>query len=241
MPTIDELAPATAASDTDELPVSQNFITRKITRAQVLAGVQAQLNIPGGTILGRAAAGLGSPETITIGSNLRLATGTLSALAAPYSIASSAGGLVPAAGDFVPLGQNGVNVAVSYSVFLQGLSTIATVNGSQLLVTPTGNTASLRLADFASSVVTKSGASLSGPLTLASDPSLLLQAATKQYVDLKVSRGGDTLTGPLQLAGDPTTALQASTKNYVDTNASLLRLGFTMAGPIVLAADPTAP
>ena len=49
MPTIDELAPATAAADSDELPVSQNLITRKITRAQVLAGVQAQLTIPAGS------------------------------------------------------------------------------------------------------------------------------------------------------------------------------------------------
>ncbi len=87
MPTIDQLAPATAAADSDELPVSQNLITRKITRAQVLAGVQAQLNIPAATLMGRTTAGLGSPETIAVGSYLNLAAGTLSAMAAPYSIA----------------------------------------------------------------------------------------------------------------------------------------------------------
>ena len=75
---------------------------------------------------------------------------------------------------FVPLGQSGKNVAVSYSVFFQGLSAIATVNGSQLQVTPTGSTTSLRLADLASSVVMKSGATLSGPLTLVSDPAVHL-------------------------------------------------------------------
>lgn len=240
MPTIDELAPATAASDSDEFPVSQNLITRRITRAQVLAGLQTQLNIPGGTILGRVTAGLGSPETIAIGNYLNLASGTLAAMAAPYSIALSGTGLVPAPGDLVPVGQNGDNVSVTYSAFFQGLSAVATVNGSSLLVTPTGSTASLRLADLASSVITKSGGSLSGPLTLASDPSALLQAATKQYVDLRVSRAGDTLTGPLQLFGDPTTTLQAATKNYVDTNANQLRLGLTMLGPIVLAGDPSA-
>ena len=158
MPTIDQLAPATAAADSDELLVSQNLITRKVTRAQVLAGVQAQLNIPAGTILGRTTAGLGSPETIAIGSYLNLAAGTLSALAAPYSVALLPGGLVPSPGDLVPLGQSGMNVAVSYGVFFQGLSAIATVNGSQLQVTPTGSTTSLRLADLASSVVMKSGA-----------------------------------------------------------------------------------
>lgn len=241
MPTIDQLAPATAAADSDELPVSQNLITRKVTRAQVLAGVQAQLNIPAGTILGRTTAGLGGPETIAVGSYLSMAAGTLSALAAPYSVALLPGGLVPAPGDLVPLGQSGTNVAVSYSVFFQGLSALAAVNGSQLQVTPTGSTTSLRLADLASSVVLKSGATLSGPLTLASDPVAVLQAATKQYVDAKVSRSGDTLTGPLQLAADPVVPLQAATKNYVDSSASLLHLGFTLTGPIVLAGDPTAP
>jgi hypothetical protein len=241
MPTIDQLAPATAAADSDELPVSQNLITRKITRAQVLAGVQAQINIPAGTILGRTTAGLGWPETIAIGNYLSLATGTLSAMAAPYSVALSPGGLVPSPGDLVPLGQGGKNVAVSYSVFFQGLSAIATVNGSQLQVTPTGSTTSLRLADLASSVVMKTGATLTGPLTLFSDPTAVLQAATKQYVDAKVNRSGDTLIGPLQLVADPVVALQAATKNYVDTSASLLHLGFTLSGPIVLAGDPSAP
>jgi len=241
MPTIDQLAPATAAADSDELLVSQNLITRKVTRAQVLAGVQAQLNIPAGTILGRTTAGLGSPETIAIGSYLNLAAGTLSALAAPYSVALLPGGLVPSPGDLVPLGQSGMNVAVSYSVFFQGLSAIATVNGSQLQVTPTGSTTSLRLADLASSVAMKSGATLSGPLTLASDPTAALQATTKQYVDVKVNRGGDTLTGPLQLAADPVAPLQAATKNYVDSSAGLLHLGFTLTGAIVLAGDPTVP
>jgi hypothetical protein len=241
MPTIDELAPATAAADSDELPVSQNLITRKVTRAQVLAGVQAQLNIPAGTILGRSTTGLGWPETIAIGSFLSLAAGTLSAMAAPYSVALSPAGLVPSPGDLVPLGQSGRNVSVSYSVFFQGLSAIATVNGSQLQVTPTGSTTSLRLADLASSVVMKSGATLSGPLTLASDPAIPLHASTKQYVDVKVNRSGDTLTGPLQLAADPVVALQAATKNYVDSSAGVLHLGFTLTGPIVLAGDPTAP
>ena len=53
MPTIDQLAPATAASDNDELLVSQSGIARKLTRAQVLAGVQPQLAISCGTLLGR--------------------------------------------------------------------------------------------------------------------------------------------------------------------------------------------
>ena len=84
MPTIDELAPATAAADSDEFPVNQNSITRKITRAQILAGVQTQLSIPGGSLVGRATPGMGSMETISVGNYLSLASGTLSAMAAPY-------------------------------------------------------------------------------------------------------------------------------------------------------------
>lgn len=238
MPTIDQLAPATAAADSDELVVSQNTIARKITRAQILAGVQTQITLPGGTLLGRASSGFGSPETIAIGSYLNLSAGTLSAMAAPYSIALTPAGLVPSSGDLVPVAQSGKNASVTYSVFLQGLSTVGNVDGSQLLLTPKGSTASLKLADFASSVVSKTGGSLSGPLSLAADPLDPSHAATKLYVDTRVVRSGDTLTGPLQLAGDPTAALQAATKSYVDTHTGFPRLGFTMAGPIVLAADP---
>src|ERR1039457_7097173 len=113
MPTIDELAPATAAADSDELPVSQNLITRKITRAQVLAGVQTQITIPGGTILGRITAGLGPPETITVGNYLSLVSGSLSAAAAPYSVAMLPAGLVPTPADLVPISQGGTNVAIN--------------------------------------------------------------------------------------------------------------------------------
>jgi len=238
MPTIDELAPATAAADTDEFPVNQNSVTRKITRAQILAGFQTQLTIPSGSIIGRAAPGLGAPETITVGSFLALNSGTLSALAAPYSISLSPGGLVPSPGDLVPVSQGGTNVSVTYSVFLQGLASVATIDGTQLLVTPTGGTVSVRLGMLASSALLTAGGTMAGPFGLAADPSSPLQAATKQYTDSKANRGGDTFTGPLQLAGDPTMALQAATKSYVDSNAGAMRSGFTMTGPIVLATDP---
>ena len=66
-----------------------------------------------------------------------------------------------------------------------------------------------------------SGGTLTGALTLASDPSTGLQPATKQYSDaqdaLKVAKAGDTLTGPLILSADPTLALEATTKQYSDS------------------------
>src|SRR5262245_34570849 len=104
MPTIDQLAPATAASDNDQMLVSQQGITRKVTRAQVLAGVQPQLAINAGTLLGRVSGGTGGPEPITIGANLSLATGTLSATGTSFNVAALKSGTVPAASDLVPIG-----------------------------------------------------------------------------------------------------------------------------------------
>jgi hypothetical protein len=40
MPTIDQLPAATAASDTDGLPVSQGGVVRNVTRGQFVAGLQ---------------------------------------------------------------------------------------------------------------------------------------------------------------------------------------------------------
>ena len=49
MPTIDELAPAASASDSDEFLVSQSGIARKVTRTQILNGVQVQLAVQPGS------------------------------------------------------------------------------------------------------------------------------------------------------------------------------------------------
>jgi hypothetical protein len=81
MPTIDQLAPASSASDTDEFIVSQAGVARSITRLQVLNGVQPQLAIPTSSLLGRVSTGTGAPEAISVGSNLSFNAGTISATA----------------------------------------------------------------------------------------------------------------------------------------------------------------
>lgn len=243
MPTIDELAPATAASDADEIPVSQSGVTRKVTRAQVLAGVQPALAIPSGRLMGRVSAGNGAPEPITIGANLTLSGSTLVANAVPFSIVQSPAGTVPAAGDSVPIGQGGTNSAVTYGQFMSGLPAVANVDASRTIVTPTGASASVKLADLAARIVPITGGTMTGALSLAADPITPFQAATKAYVDAQATaalpKAGGTLAGPLTLASDPTTALQASSKQYVD--ARLLRAGDTLTGSLVLSADPTVP
>jgi hypothetical protein len=244
MPTIDQLAPATAASDTDELLVSQAGTTRKVTRAQVLAGVQPQLAITSGTLLGRVSSGTGTPEQINIGPNLTLSNGTLSAAATPFNVASLVTGTVPASSDLVPLGQNGANAAVTYSQFMNGLAGIANVDVSQFLVTPTGSKSPTKLSDLAANTLPLTGGALTGVLTLATDPATSLQAATKRYVDAQVAtalpKAGGILSGALTLASDPTAALQATTKQYVDgqIGTTVPRTGCALTGPLTLAADP---
>jgi len=193
MPTIDELAPATAASDNDEIPVSQGGIARKLTRAQFLSGVQPQIALSPGTLLGRVNTGTGAPEAVTIGANLAFASGTLSATAAPYQISSLPAGTVPAGTDLVPLGQAGTNTAISYTQFMNGLTGLSGLDASQMLVTPTASTTAQKLADLAAAggtalplaiaALPKSGGTLTGPITLSADPTIPLHPATKQYTD----------------------------------------------------------
>ncbi len=237
MPTIDQLAPATAASDTDELLASQNGIARKVTRAQVVAGLQPQLAVASGTLLGRSSTGLGDPEQLSVGANLVLNGGTLAATASPFRMAQLPAGTVPAAGDFVPLAQSGTNVAVSYAQFASGLGKVSGIDASAMTVTTSG-VGSQSLAAFAAASLAKAGGVMTGPLTLAGDPTVLLQAATKQYVDAQTAaalpRSGGPVTGAIILPTNPTAPLQAATKQYVDAQiqTALPLAGGSLAGPL---------
>lgn len=146
MPTIDSLAPVTAASDTDELPTFQSGVCRKVTRAQLLAGMQVGLAVSPGTLLGRSSAGTGAPENIAIGHNLTLVSGTLSA-AAPFSTSTLPSGRAPALTDLVPMGQAGVDAAVAYGAFLGGLSGLSGIDLSAHMVKPTGGSTGRSLGD----------------------------------------------------------------------------------------------
>ena len=245
MPTIDQLAPATAATDTDEHVVSQAGIALKMTRAQILAGVQPELALQSGVILGRISPGVGAPEPLEVGTNLILSNGTLSASAAPYLVSTLPSGTVPAPGDLVPLSQEGTNTVVPYSQFLSGLTEVPNIDASQMLVTATGTAISAKISDFAAGTLPSAGGSMTGPLILAALPTASLQAAPKAYVDSEVAtalpKTGGTLSGPLTLVSDPTSASQAATKHYVDTQtATLLPIaGGTLSGALTLASDPS--
>jgi hypothetical protein len=85
----------------------------------------------------------------------------------------------------------------------------------------------------------KAGDTMTGSLILAGDPTLNLEASTKQYVDTRLLKSGDTMTGFLTLNANPTNGLHAVTKQYADTFLSLS--GGTLTGSLNLVADPIQP
>src|SRR3569833_4535105 len=111
MPTIDELASTSSSSDSDQFIVSQAGITKKVTRAQVLNGVQPQLAVPAGALLGNWGSASSAPQVSTVGQNLSFNGATFVATAAPFVIASLPSGTVPARGDLVSMSQSGAAVA----------------------------------------------------------------------------------------------------------------------------------
>jgi hypothetical protein len=79
MPTIPQLPPGQMADPGDEIPVSQNGITRSLTVAEVLTGTQAAIELPSGSLLGRVSLGPGGPEPVSVGIGLVIAQGSLTA------------------------------------------------------------------------------------------------------------------------------------------------------------------
>ena len=123
MPTIDELLPADAVADDDYVPVSQAGVMRRVTRTQMLAGTQPALALGQGTIVGRSELGYGRPEAITIGENLRLRNGVLSATAS-FNIGGLAAAGAVSAADVVAVSQGGRDAGLSVGSLLAGLAKV---------------------------------------------------------------------------------------------------------------------
>lgn len=138
MTTIPELPSATAAAAADLLPISQGGITRAASVSQITAGLQPTIALAAGQLVGRISSGTGGVETITVGTNLSLSSGMLSATAAPFTVAGLPTGSVPSNADLVAMGQGGINTAVPYAQFLSGLPNQTGLDLSHLSVTPTG-------------------------------------------------------------------------------------------------------
>lgn len=246
MPTISQLPSASAATDSDEILINQNGATKKVSRSVLLSGVQPAIAAPSGSLLGRASKTSGAPEPIALGSNLILSAGTLSASGGGFTVADQTGGLVPSGGDLVAMSQDGRNVSVTYQQFLNGIAGATNMDVSKAVVTPTGSTGAILLADGLASALPRSGGTMTGRLTLSLSPSSAQEATTKGYVDtqvgLAVPKTGGTMTGTLTLAAIPSQPMQAATKSYADSvgAAAVPLTGGTMSGTLVLNGDPTA-
>ncbi len=79
MPTIPQLPAAGQVASADELPISQNGVTREVTVGDLLAGLQPAITVPTGSILGRVSVGPGGPEPVGTGVGLALIGGKLGA------------------------------------------------------------------------------------------------------------------------------------------------------------------
>jgi hypothetical protein len=247
MPTIDQLATATSASDSDEFVISQGGIARKISRAQILNGVQGKLAVPAGALLGGVGTGFVAPQAITVGQNLCLNGSTLSATAAPFAINILPEGSVPSAADLIPVCQGGKAVGITYGQLVSGISEIGNINISQAVVTPTGEVNGQTLGQLAANMLPRLGGTVTGSLILTNSPSAPNQAATKYYVDQRVATmlplSGGSMFGSLSLAAGPHDPTHAITKQYADgLAASMLPTGGgTLSGPLLLSGDPTKP
>ena len=153
MPTIEDLPPVVAAADTDELPAFQSGECRKVTRAQLLAGMQVGIAVAPNALLGRSSSGTGAPENIAVGQNLRLSAGVLTG-PAPFTSASLPAGRMPFATDLVVMGQSGADAGVAYGPFQSGLASLSGIDLSRHLARPTGGLLARSLADSLGDTVT---------------------------------------------------------------------------------------
>ncbi len=153
MPTIGQLPAALSVSDSDEIPIFQNGQTVAATRAQLLAGLQPALAVPANTLLGAIAPGIAAPGPISVGANLTLSNNSLSANAAPFDIVALPSTNLPNASDLIPLGQGGVNKAISYAQFMAGLPGLPAVPAGDMIALAAGATTARTLNEISANAV----------------------------------------------------------------------------------------
>lgn len=116
MPTIEQLEPVVVASDDDKIPVSQGGIVRRVSRAQLLAGMQSALSLSTG-LLGRTTSGFGPPEPIGIGGSLTLMNGVLSS-PPQFAVSTLPQSSSVGSSDLVAVSKAGRDAAVPVSALL---------------------------------------------------------------------------------------------------------------------------
>jgi hypothetical protein len=106
-----------------------------------------------------------------------------------------------------------VSVSASNATSIQGVTVSATAPSSGQVM---GYNGSNWIPSAGGCSV--SGCTMTGAITLPTNPTSNLQAATKQYADAVALNwlAGGTMTGPVILSANPTNPLGAATKQYVD-------------------------
>lgn len=128
MPTIQQLPTADTVDAADEIPVSQEGVTRAVSVGTLLSSTQPAILAPTGVLLGRVSIGDGGPESVAIGNGLELSSGTLTA--AGFIGAIQTGTI--SSDDFVYISQGGSNKTITLANLLEG----ETIDQGQLASLP---------------------------------------------------------------------------------------------------------
>lgn len=244
MPSIDQLAAASGVSDQDELPISQSGLVRRTTRSQLLAGLQAQLTVGQGELLGRLSPGIGTPEPVAVGANLTLAGGMLTA-PAPYRPATLPLGRPAGGADLVPMVQSGADAALAYAQFMAGIASLAGFDLSQHRAAGSGAPHSRSFADILGDAVTPEEFGAAGDGVTDDAVALGAALATGRPVRLGprayAVKGQWTVTSPGCLVGTQgSTRLvrpaQASGGAWISVQAALVCYGVTFDATCPAAA-----
>ena len=178
---------------------------RRVTRAQLLAGVQPSLALAPGALLGRTASGVGSPEVIAVGANLQLRDGVLSG-SAPFNVGRLPQASSVSAADMVSVSQGGRDASVPVGAILAGLAGTPGLDVSGQVVRIAGGVGR-PLADWAADAVPVEAFGAVGDGV--TDDSAAIDRAAASGAPVRfgprtyVLNGQWTVTQPVMLVGVP--------------------------------------
>ena len=155
-------------------------------------------------------------------------------------------------GDLILAGDPTANLQATTKQYVDSLVANAVVNVESNTVvfdnsntTIIANTVQAALEELALNKVEKSGDTMTGSLILHADPTLALQAATKQYVDSRILAAADQpQNSNTVIFNNTTTTLTSNTVQAAIEELALNKVdkaGDTMTGFLTLSADPTDP
>jgi len=139
MPTISQLPLAETITSADQIPVSQDGVSRTTSVGSLLSDLQPAIHVATNTLLGRISLGTGSPEEISIGPGLILDNGILTTAPGLLNAFQSADALMPE--DRLVIRRNGelnvVPASAARALYTPGQHIVIDGNGTIQAVWPT--------------------------------------------------------------------------------------------------------